>query len=104
MRSLHNSGGEHVANFLNGQFYSTSGDNVGHYVAREGIFVDMDGHYLGEVYPGNRLAFNNYSSYSNVSYGAYGNYGNIGNDGNQGNIGWLSLPVGYEDVDPAKLG
>lgn len=97
MIDLHNSKGAHVANYINGQLYSTSGRNIGHYLEQEKIFIDMNGHYLGEIVDGNRLLYKISSGYSSVSFGIYGNYGSIGSSGNYGNIGSVSYG-GYRDV------
>lgn len=103
MRYLCNSRGQHIANEVNGQLHSPRGANVGHYLKNERIFIDMDGHYLGELIYDNRLVSNRSSPYRSVNFGIYGNYGNVGNYGNPGNYGSVSLPSGYEDIDINKL-
>ena len=97
MKALHDISGKHIANFVNGQLHSVRGGNIGHYLEREQIFIDMHGRYLGEIVNGNRLLYNKQTSYKNMNYGVYGNYGNVGNYGNYGNIGRCSFS-GYEDV------
>lgn len=87
MIDLHDSHGKHVANFVNGQLHDTHGRNIGHFLEREGIFIDMNGRYLGEIVDKKRLLYRNNSPYKFVSFGIYGNYGNVGNYGNYGNIG-----------------
>lgn len=98
MKYLFDSRGNHIANFVNGQLHSTSGSNIGHYLERECIFIDMNGRYLGEIIFDNRLMYNTMSSYKNMNYGVYGNYGNVGNYGNPGCYGSIGVPGGYRDI------
>lgn len=98
MKFLFDSNGNHIANFVNGQLHSTSGDNIGHYLERQHIFIDMNGSYLGEIVYGNRLMYNTNSAYINVNYGNYGAYGNIGDYGNPGCYGSIGVPGGYKDI------
>lgn len=98
MEFLFNSKGQHIANFVNGQLHLPTGVNVGHYMEREKIFIDMNGKYLGEIVQNNRLMYNISSPYKNVNYGNYGNYGNVGNYGNPGNYGSIGLIGGYRDI------
>lgn len=43
MQYLFNSRGQHIANFVNGQFHAPTGANIGHFRERQGIFIDMTG-------------------------------------------------------------
>jgi hypothetical protein len=104
MKFLFNSKGEHIANFTNKQLYSPSGRNIGHFLEVEGIFIDMNGHYLGEIIYDNRLLYNKNNNHKNNNYGSYGNYGNIGSYGNPGNYGSIGLISGYCDIESLKLG
>lgn len=103
MKYLFNSRGQHIANFVNGHLHSPQGSNIGHYLEHYGVFIDMRGRYLGEIYADNRLLAHRSSPHRNVNYGIYGNYGNVGNYGNPGNYGSIGMPGGYEDADPSKL-
>ncbi len=103
MKYLFNSKGEHIANEVNGHLHATTGQNIGHYLVPQEIFIDMNGHYLGELVFDNRLVQNNSSPYKFNSFGSYGNYGNVGNYGNPGNCGNVGLSLGYVDIDPKKL-
>jgi hypothetical protein len=98
MEYLFNSRGQHIANFVNGQLHAPTGENIGHYLESQRIFIDMAGRYLGEIVNENRLMYNRSSSYSSVNYGNYGNYGNVGNYGNPGNYGSIGTIGGYEDI------
>lgn len=49
MQYLFDSRGRHVANEVNGHLHSPAGKNVGHFEAAAGVFIDLDGRYLGEV-------------------------------------------------------
>jgi hypothetical protein len=46
MKFLFNSRGEHIANLVSRQLHSPSGENVGHYLPEESVFIDMSGRYL----------------------------------------------------------
>ncbi|MBE5991352.1 MAG: hypothetical protein E7247_03025 [Paenibacillaceae bacterium] len=98
MKDLHDMNGKHIANFVNGQLHNVRGKNIGHYLEREQIFIDMHGRYLGEIVNGNRLLYYKASPYMNTNFGVYGNYSNIGNYGNYGNIGHTSF-AGYVNVE-----
>lgn len=96
MEYLFSSRGHHIANFINGQLYAPSGQNIGHYMPNEKIFIDMAGRYLGEIVQRNRLMYNTSSPYRSTNFGNYGNIGNYGNPGNYGSIGIIG---GYKDVE-----
>jgi len=104
MEFLFDSRGSHIANLVGDQLHAPSGSNIGHWLANPGIFIDMDGRYLGEIVADNRLLRRRTSPYAGVNYGVYGNYGNVGNYGNPGRRGVISLPFGFEDVDTIWLG
>lgn len=78
--------------------YAPTGQNIGHYMESEKIFIDMSGRYLGEIVLSNRLMYNRSSPHKNANYGNYGNYGNVGNYGNPGNHGNIGTIGGYENV------
>lgn len=99
MEFLFDSRGNHIANFVNGQLHAPTGQNIGHFLEEDGIFIDTWGRYLGEIVLDNRLLKNRHSPYSSVNFGVYGNYGNVGNYGNPGNYGAIALSAGYEDVN-----
>lgn len=103
MKFLVNSKGKHIANFVNGQLYSTTGKNIGHYLENQNIFIDMNGRYLGEIVCENRLMKCKNSLYKSVNFGNYGNYGNAGNYGNPGNYGHIGYITGFEDISPEKF-
>lgn len=103
MKFLFNSKGQHIANFVNGQLHSPTGKNIGHFLAQQEIFIDMNGHYLGEIVQKNRLMHNKYSGHRSTNYGNYGNYGNVGNYGNPGNMGSIGSIHGYEDIPSNML-
>ena len=99
MKFLFDSKGKHIANFVNGQLHSPTGDNIGHFLESYNFFIDMSGYYLGEIVKGDRLMYNLSSSYRNTCFGCYGNYGNVGNYGTPGSRGAISVPSGYRDVN-----
>lgn len=103
MEFLFNSNGQHIANFVNGQLHAPSGQNIGHYMENQNIFIDMSGRYLGEIIQNNRLMYNLSSPHKSVNYGSYGNYGNVGNYGNPGNYGSFGLIGGYDNIEAPWL-
>jgi hypothetical protein len=98
MKFLFDSKGRHIANFVNGQLHAPAGRNIGHYVANHMIFIDMHGHYLGEIAHDNRLLYKRQSPHKNTNFGIYGNHGNVGNFGNPGRYGVIGIPGGFQDV------
>jgi len=102
MDYLFDSSGRHIANFVNDQLHHPRGKNIGHFLQRQNIFIDMRGRYLGELVRGNRLMRNRNSIHKSANYGVYGNYGNVGNYGNPGNYGSIGSMSGFEDI-PDKL-
>ena len=104
MKRLYNSRGNHVANEVNGQLHEPTGRNIGHFLTRESIFIDLHGRYLGEIVMNDRLMRNRNSRHSSVSFGNRGYYGTVGNYGTPGNHGSLRQPAGYEDIPEELLG
>lgn len=103
MQYLFNSQGEHIANFVNGRLHSPSGSNIGHYLAKERIFVDLQGRYLGEIVRSDRLLYHVSSPYRQKTFselGTHSSAGNFGNPGTKSNIGSIT---GYEDVPESRL-
>jgi len=99
MKYLFNSCGEHIANLIGDQLHAPSGRNIGHLLKAPGIFIDMQGCYLGEIVQNDRLMYNQSSGYQSTNFGSYGDYGNAGNYGNPGNAGSIGGIAGYRDVD-----
>lgn len=103
MKYLFNSRGRHIANLVNSHLHAPTGKNIGHFLEREKIFVDMRGRYLGELISKDRLMRRTNSPYKSVNFGVFGNYGNVGNYGNPGNHGSIGTFGGFEDVPEDKL-
>jgi len=103
VKFLFNSRGQHIANFVNGQLHAPTGQNIGHYLKNQNIFIDMHGRYLGEIVHKDRLLYRQNSGHQSINFGNYGNYGNVGNYGNPGNHGSIGMVAGFEEVPAAKL-
>lgn len=103
MQFLFDSRGQHIANFVGTQLHAPTGQNIGHFREREGIFIDMQGRYLGEIVAKDRLLYRTNSPYQSVNFGIYGNYGNVGNYGNPGNYGSIGMIGGFVDVPDDRL-
>ncbi len=104
MTYLFDSRGRHIANLVGKQLHAPTGENIGHLLEGQEIFIDMQGRYLGEIVLTNRLLYNQSSLHRGISYGNYGNYGNAGNYGNPGNYGSVGLIGGFDDVEADWLG
>ncbi len=72
MNRLYNSRGNHIANEVNGELHEPAGKNIGHFLTREGIFIDMRGCYLGEIVLNDRLMRNRNSRHNSVNFGSRG--------------------------------
>ena len=103
MKFLCDSRGQHIANEVNGQLHAPTGQNIGHFIQQHGIFIDMNGRYLGEIVCDNRLMYNMSSPYRSMSFGSYGNYGNVGNYGNPVNYGSIGSIGGFKDIETPWL-
>ena len=103
MNRLYNSRGNHIANEVNGELHEPAGKNIGHFLTREGIFIDMRGRYLGEIVLNDRLMRNRNSRHNSVNFGSRGSYGTVGNYGTPGNQRSMRQPSGYEDISEALL-
>jgi hypothetical protein len=103
MQYLFDSKGRHVANEVNGHLHSPAGKNVGHFVAKLGVFIDLTGRYLGEVVHANRLMENRRSPHKAEAFSVYGDYGNAGNFGSPSSPGSVGRVAGHADVRADRL-
>ena len=103
MKYLFDSKGQHIANEVNKQLHSITGNNIGHFLLDYNFFIDMNGYYLGEIILENRLMYHTNNGYKSICLGNYGNYGNVGNYGNPGNYGSFGIISDYKDVEIDKL-
>ena len=99
MNYLYNSKGEHVATLVNGQLHSPHGKNIGHYIKDHKIFIDMHGHYMGELIHQNRLVYNRHSAYKSDNYGNYGYFGDIDSCEDSVSDDAIKLKSGYKDIN-----
>jgi hypothetical protein len=103
MEFLFDSHGRHIANRVGDQLHAPRGQNIGHWMEQQAIFIDMRGRYLGEIVDGDRLMYCKATPYRSVNFGNYGNYGNVGNYGNPGNRGNIGSVSGFVDVETPWL-
>ena len=103
MRYLFDSRGRHIANEVNGRLHSPTGRNVGHLMAKLGVFVDLQGRYLGEVVRSNRLMENHRSPHRETAFSCNGDYGDAGNYGCPGSPGSVGKVAGHCDVEADRL-
>jgi hypothetical protein len=103
MQRLYDSKGKHIADLIDNRLYNAWGANVGHYVPGEGILVDLQGLYLGEILFDNRLVYNRHSPKRFLNLGRQGDYGNGGYCAPGGGMGYLGLPGSYNDIPPTRL-
>jgi hypothetical protein len=100
---LFNSKGEHIANFVNGELHAPTGQNIGHYLPKEAIFIDLRGRYLGEIIHNDRLMYNVSSSYKSKTFGDYGTHSSAGSYGNPGSHSNIGKITGYDDIPTSRL-
>jgi hypothetical protein len=103
MRFLFDSRGRHVANEVNGRLHSPAGKNVGHLLPMLGVFIDLEGRYLGEVVEANRLMANRRSPHKATAFSCHGDYGDAGNYGSPGSPGSVGRVAGHMDVPAGRL-
>jgi hypothetical protein len=103
MRFLFDSRGRHVANEVDGHLHSPTGKNIGHLLTKLGVFVDLEGRYLGEIVRANRLMENNKSPHRETAFSVNGDYGHAGNYGSPGSPGSVGRVAGHADVKPDRL-
>lgn len=98
MQFLFNRKGQHIANLINQQLHAPNGQGIGYFLENEGIFIDTNGYYLGEVVHENRLLFNTSSALKNSNFGSRAMHGSIGSYGNPGAYGNISVSPHYQDI------
>jgi hypothetical protein len=103
MTFLFDSRGRHIANEVDGHLHAPSGKNIGHFLSQFGIFIDMEGRYLGEIVQGNRLMCRRHSPHTSANYGTYGDFGNRGDFGTPEDQGTIGMIPDYEDVPATRL-
>lgn len=103
MEYLFNSQGQHIANQVGDQLHAPSGENIGHWLEKENIFIDMQGNYLGEIIQGNRLMHNTQSPHLDFNFGTRGDFGNAGTYRDPGRYPDIGTFEFWEDVDPDRL-
>lgn len=100
---IYNSHGKQVAVLSGDALYSLYGQFIAEFRPTDGVFVDLQGRYLGEIVEGDRLLENYVSGHHNRLFGLPGLRGSIG-----ASFGSLSssifMPSGYRDVDSSRLG
>jgi hypothetical protein len=67
LQYLFDSQGRHIANFVNGQLHALTGQNIGHFLEGQSIFIDMHGRYLGEIVAKNRLLYRPNSPHRSIT-------------------------------------
>jgi hypothetical protein len=103
MQFLFDSQGMHVANEVNGRLHSPTGKNIGHLLPSLGVFVDLQGRYLGEVVRANRLMENLRSPHKATAFSCNGDYGDGGNYGSPRSPGSVGKVAGHSDIETDRL-
>lgn len=103
MQFLFDSRGRHIANEVSGRLHTPAGKHLGHFMAQLGIFVDLDGHYLGEVVRANRLMVNRRSPHRAADFCIYGDYGTAGSFGTPSSQQRVGAVAGHTDVAADRL-
>jgi hypothetical protein len=103
MQFLFDSRGNHVANEVDGRLYSPKGKNIGHRLPALGVFVYLQGRYLGEVVRANRLMENERSPHKATAFSCNGDYGDGGNYGCPRSPGSVGRVAGHSDIEAGRL-
>ena len=103
MIHLYDSEGQHIATLDSSQLYGVSGRHVGAYIDDAGVFVDLRGRYLGEIYQNDRLLNHHTSPFHNRSFPAPPERATIAKVSGTAQPR-ITMPGGYADVDQRKLG
>ena len=102
MMHLYDSEGRHIANLDTGQLYSVSGRHVGAYMDDEGIFIDLEGRYLGEIVQNDRLLEDRTSPFHEQTFPVPPERATVTASA-QAAQPKITLPERYADVDRRKL-
>jgi hypothetical protein len=103
MHYLFNSEGRYIANWIGNRLYTPSGKHIGHYLQSKTIFVDLAGHYLGEVVHGNRLMLKRSSPFRGMDFGRQREFGEVRVRSHPGHLGDVDVPRVYDDVPEERL-
>ena len=103
MQFLFDSRGRHIANEVSGRLHAPAGQHVGHFMATLGVFVDLQGHYLGEIVRANRLMVKSRSPHRTADFCVYGDYGTAGSFGTPTSPGKVGAIAGHADVPVDRL-
>ena len=103
IRYLYDSRGRYIASEMSGRLYGRNGRNIGHWIEREKIFVNLQGRYLGEIVGENRLLMNKYSPHKFTYFGHFGRFESLGRYEDTGRIGIIGVPSGFADLDATQL-
>jgi hypothetical protein len=103
MQFLFDSRGRHIANEVSGRLHTPAGKHFGHFMAQLGVFIDLDGHYLGEIVRKNRLMVNRRSPHKTSDFCVYGDYGTAGSFGTPSSPGGVGAVAGHADVAADRL-
>lgn len=99
---LYDSDGQHIASLDSSQLYSVSGRHVGVYIDDAGIFIDLEGHYLGEIFQNDRLLEDPSSHFHKQTFPVPPKRGPIAMSPGTAQPK-ITLPAQYADVDRRKL-
>lgn len=95
---LFNSFGYHVATVYEGNIYTPEGKNLGRFEEELGVFLSLNGRYMGQIVEENRLALDTNWQFRHISFGLLGDSGSRAGWGRQADIGRCVLPKDFEDV------
>ncbi len=103
MTHLFNSRGQHILNEHGGYLSLPTGQIVGRYIEQYGVFVDLSGRYIGEIFLMNRIVYDPNSRYRHSVLGTANSGGNIGAHPCPRTYSPIILPPGLEDIDLGQL-
>jgi len=98
MEHLFDSRGHHIMNEHHGCLCLKSGKIIGRYLEQQGIFVDQNGKYIGEIIYLNRLVYDYHSRHRHVIYPAQSCLGSSEASYSSSSFGPIELPPGVMDI------
>lgn len=100
---LYDSKGRHVATLMERYIHGVDGACIGYYHTRHGVFVDLDGRYLGEIVYGDRLMYNLLSVHCTATFEARPHRRRIEVVADPGCREPIVRISRYVDIDPKRL-
>lgn len=103
MLHLYDSRGRHILNEHDGYLCLNNGKIIGRYFQDRGVFADLNGKYIGEIYCMNRIVYDRTSRYRHMSFPPTSAGGSIGVHLSPHSYCPIELPPEMSDIDLDQL-